>query len=240
MVSVPSKFQRMTDAGDVIDAASTVLRRFGVELLIVSRPPHPDRRIEDAVLAKHISNDLAPTYSEWARVYSDRRYAASDPVLRQMKRTWKPFRWREVDYDAENNPRAREIMDERMKRGFGETLVVPIFDEVGFGGYVSMSGREIDIDDQSTPAIHIAALYAFHRIAGLSGARKAAIAPLSAREREVLGWIARSKSAWEIGEILFIAKRTVDEHSHSICQKLGAVNRTQAVAIAIRDGLIEP
>ena len=62
---------------------------------------------------------------------------------------------------------------------------------------------------------------------------------LTARESEVLRWVANGKSAWEIGEILHIAKRTVDEHVHTAVQKLGAVNRTHAVAIALCDGVIK-
>ena len=61
---------------------------------------------------------------------------------------------------------------------------------------------------------------------------------LTPREREVLTWISLGKSAWEIGEILGIAKRTVDEHAQTATRKLGAANRTQAVAIAVRDCLI--
>ena len=62
---------------------------------------------------------------------------------------------------------------------------------------------------------------------------------LTPREREVLGWVARGKSASEIGEILHITKRTVDEHVQTAVRKLGAMNRANAVAIAIRDGIIE-
>ncbi|MEA2877465.1 MAG: hypothetical protein QOF14_2661 [Hyphomicrobiales bacterium] len=62
--------------------------------------------------------------------------------------------------------------------------------------------------------------------------------PLTEREREVLAWVAQGKSAWEIGKILNIAKRTVDEYAATAYRKLGAVNRAQAVAIAIRDRLI--
>jgi LuxR family quorum sensing-dependent transcriptional regulator len=62
---------------------------------------------------------------------------------------------------------------------------------------------------------------------------------LTAREIEVLAWVARGKSASAIGEMLDITKRTVDAHVSSIVSKIGAVNRTQAVAIAIRDGLIK-
>ena len=63
--------------------------------------------------------------------------------------------------------------------------------------------------------------------------------PLTPREREVLAWVSRGKSAWEIGQILHITKRTVDEHVQKAVRKLGAVNRTHAVAIALRDRLID-
>jgi LuxR family quorum sensing-dependent transcriptional regulator len=61
---------------------------------------------------------------------------------------------------------------------------------------------------------------------------------LTARETEVLRWVANGKSAWEIGEILDITKRTVDAHVQSGVRKLGAVNRTHAVALALRAGVI--
>jgi DNA-binding CsgD family transcriptional regulator len=64
--------------------------------------------------------------------------------------------------------------------------------------------------------------------------------PLSAREIEVLTWAARGKSAWETGEIMSISKRTVDEHAYQAMRKLGASNRIQAVAIAVRNRLIDP
>jgi LuxR family transcriptional regulator, quorum-sensing system regulator BjaR1 len=62
---------------------------------------------------------------------------------------------------------------------------------------------------------------------------------LTSREREVLGWAAKGKSAWEIGGILNTSKRTVDEHVAHAAQKVGAVNRVQAIAIAVRDGVIQ-
>jgi DNA-binding CsgD family transcriptional regulator len=61
---------------------------------------------------------------------------------------------------------------------------------------------------------------------------------LTPREREVLWWAAEGKSAQEIAEILSIAKRTVNEHTQNAARKLGAANRTQAVATALRGRLI--
>jgi len=62
---------------------------------------------------------------------------------------------------------------------------------------------------------------------------------LTPRELEVLAWVAQGKSAWEVGKVLHIKKRTVDEHVQTIIRKLGAVNRTQAVAIALHSRIID-
>jgi len=61
---------------------------------------------------------------------------------------------------------------------------------------------------------------------------------LTPREREVLTWVAQGKTTWEISEILGIASRTVDEHVASAGRKLGAANRTHAVAIALRERIV--
>jgi LuxR family quorum sensing-dependent transcriptional regulator len=63
---------------------------------------------------------------------------------------------------------------------------------------------------------------------------------LTPRERETLSWALLGKTAHEIGAILHIGQRTVEEHLATAARKLGAVNRTHAVAIAIRNRLIVP
>jgi DNA-binding NarL/FixJ family response regulator len=73
----------------------------------------------------------------------------------------------------------------------------------------------------------------------ISHGRRERMLALTKREIEVLGWVARGKSAREIGKILKITKRTVDEHVSVAVQKLSAQNRTQAVVIAFRDGIID-
>ena len=61
---------------------------------------------------------------------------------------------------------------------------------------------------------------------------------LTPRELEVLTWVAKGKTAWETAKILRITKRTVDGHMQTVVQKLGAANRTHAVAIALQSHLI--
>ncbi|RIK08698.1 MAG: DNA-binding response regulator [Acidobacteria bacterium] len=61
---------------------------------------------------------------------------------------------------------------------------------------------------------------------------------LSERELEVLTVLCEGKSNREIGATLHISPLTVKTHLQSIFQKLGAADRAQAVAIALRSGLV--
>jgi LuxR family transcriptional regulator len=61
---------------------------------------------------------------------------------------------------------------------------------------------------------------------------------LTRREIEALSLLAQGMTALKIAEFLGVAKRTVDAHSQSAVLKLGVANATQAVAVAIRDGII--
>jgi DNA-binding NarL/FixJ family response regulator len=62
--------------------------------------------------------------------------------------------------------------------------------------------------------------------------------PLSAREREVLGMMARGLRDKEIARLLFIADRTVKFHAQVIYRKLEVTNRTEAVSVALRRGIV--
>jgi len=61
---------------------------------------------------------------------------------------------------------------------------------------------------------------------------------LTAREREVLHLLAQGLPNKEIAARLVISERTAKFHVSSIMSKLGAANRTEAVALAAQQGLI--
>lgn len=61
---------------------------------------------------------------------------------------------------------------------------------------------------------------------------------LAARELDCLRWAAAGKSSEETAIILSLSAHTVNSYLKSAIQKLGAVNRVQAVAIAVKLGLI--
>ena len=62
---------------------------------------------------------------------------------------------------------------------------------------------------------------------------------LTRREKECLEWSAHGKTAWEVGRILGISVRTVNNHLSNSFKRLGVTNRSEAIAKSIREGLID-
>jgi ATP/maltotriose-dependent transcriptional regulator MalT len=73
-----------------------------------------------------------------------------------------------------------------------------------------------------------------------AGHDRAAAHTLSAREIEVLRLVAAGRSNGEIGEELFITRKTAGVHVTHILDKLGVTNRVEAAMAAARLGLLEP
>ncbi len=61
---------------------------------------------------------------------------------------------------------------------------------------------------------------------------------LTAREREVLLYTARGMTATRVASSLGITERTVGAHLASVYSKLGAKNKTEAILIALKRGIL--
>ena len=62
---------------------------------------------------------------------------------------------------------------------------------------------------------------------------------LSRRQLECLALVARGETSANISKALGISRRTIDHYLANACSRLGVRNRTQAVAKAIVEDLIE-
>jgi len=60
------------------------------------------------------------------------------------------------------------------------------------------------------------------------------------REIDVLSWAAKGKTANETAVILGLGRETVTSHMTSACRRLGAANKTHAVALAVQRRLVRP
>jgi DNA-binding NarL/FixJ family response regulator len=63
---------------------------------------------------------------------------------------------------------------------------------------------------------------------------------LTPREEEIVKLVAEAHTNEEIGEMLFISKKTVERHRANILEKLGMRDRVELTRYAIRRGLVEP
>ena len=73
----------------------------------------------------------------------------------------------------------------------------------------------------------------------LTEARKDTEAIISSREEEVLQLVADGYGTTEIADKLFISQKTVKNHLASIYEKLNARDRTQAVLLAVKMGIVK-
>jgi LuxR family transcriptional regulator, quorum-sensing system regulator BjaR1 len=214
----------------VMRALHRVVSRFGFEWLVFTGlAPKPGETFDDLVLAEHAPDGLHA-------LYNARDYIRVDPNVHRAVRSSRPFDWTWQDYGDEHGPRSVEVMRVLADFTLAQGFIVPVH---GVGGYAAMAGTNIDPVAETRPGLHLMSLYAFDRLRQLLAGRPEGKPPLTRREREVLAWSAQGKSAWEIGEILSVGKRTVDEHAQTAMRKLGAANRTQAVAIALRHRLFD-
>ncbi len=112
---------------------------------------------------------------------------------------------------------------------------------------VGQSGEARELVDRARESARgLGAEPLLEELRGLGGRPQAARAPhpsrrgeeLTAREREILELVAQGRTNGEIGRRLFISAKTVSVHVSNILAKLGASGRTEAAALALRQGLL--
>jgi len=86
--------------------------------------------------------------------------------------------------------------------------------------------------------VHSGGTHVSARAAARLAERALAGGGISPREVEVLTLIAAGKSNKEIAGLLFVSEGTVKTHVLNIHQKLGVTDRTEAVVVAIRRGIL--
>ena len=109
---------------------------------------------------------------------------------------------------------------------------------------ISFAGKKVDNDRRTTTILkyivpHLAESFMSIFNPNLVKLRERTRFHVTPRELEILKWLERGKSTWDISVILSRSERVVKWHVNNLMQKLSAQNRTQAVAIGMRLGLLE-
>lgn len=173
-------------------------------------------------------------HEEFARQYVKRHYFRYSPVVRHMRNTRVPFRRSEVKYDPVSDPMAHRIMQESQEAGLAEAWVVPIHADTGLIGFVAADNERKAVAHDKMRQFHVMCLWAHSRARHLPRGDEAHRVRLTPREREVVSWLARGKTADEIARLLGLSPRTVEYHIANAGQKLNTKNRTHTVVEALK------
>ncbi|WP_245326616.1 helix-turn-helix transcriptional regulator [Bradyrhizobium sacchari] len=180
--------------------------------------------------------------SDWCQRYAEQAYRAIDPVVRRTATLLRPFLWDELTRRYQLQPRELRVLDEAREAGLKHGMSVPLFGSQGRLAFVSFASPFDDADPQARMAHLTTLASAFHNaVAQITPPPDEACEtdiPLTGRETECLYWVAEGKSAWVIGRLVNVSDNTVNFHMKNVIRKLGAANRINAVAIAIRRRLI--
>jgi len=228
---------------DLVPAVEAVVKKLGFDGFMYATAsyhlrPNNDERI-------YVFTTLP---MEWVIRYDQQAYVECDPRVLYSFESALPLVW---DHASELGKSARTdaFLLEAAAHGVGSGVAFPVYAGVPARTLVALNFAAPLIDEARRA--HIAAnlgdivLFGqyFHELF-VKGIIEKGIAPqfegapLSERERQCLQLAANGMTGAEIGFKLGIAERTVTFHFGNIVSKLGVLNRHEAIAKSIAQGLI--
>lgn len=198
-----------------------------------------------------VDNHEFPDYSycrlsfseEFLFHYIKNRYYDNSPVFQSTYRTWDLQCWKTA-WSEGNYGNGMDSMRLAQSYGYmdGWSLALHHKNCQTFS-FFAYAGKKVDHDIRTrlilryvTP--HFAETQKALSHVDLAKHREANKFVLTKRETEILKWFEGGKTTWEISVILGVSQSVIKWHSNNILRKLSAINRTHAVAIALRKGIL--
>lgn len=189
--------------------------------------------------------EIVTSYPEaWRTHYLGEHCERTDPVLRMGRNSFLPVDWSRIE---DLSPGERRFLEASYDFGLGQHgITVAVRGPQRETAFVSVNAGTPPSSWWPDMHLGMADLTYFgfllhrHVTRYVGGDRTACVATplLAPREREVLTWAARGKTAWETAQILNISETTVVSYLRSATAKLGAATKPQAVARAISENLV--
>lgn len=174
---------------------------------------------------------------DWLETYRNNNFHLLDPIARENFRSFGLQYWDDTYNKCEVKAKfISTARDFRLVDGYARGVVNASRTEgciFSISGAIKKDSRHEALLNLLTPHLH----HAFS--AALSNKKRPTPGTLTSREKEVLNWVKKGKSSWDISAILNISERTVKFHVDNIMKKLDVVSRVHAVAVALSAGLID-
>lgn len=175
----------------------------------------------------------------WLKAYREQSLYRIDPIAKSLFSANEPLVWSRVRERFASKPAQtfyKRAADFGLREGFSFGARFSRSPSASFftcvGKNLTSHRRHVLITQYLIPHLH-AALSKVH----LGLLKECPI--LTPREIEVLNWAKFGKTNWEISLQLNVSERAAKFHIENAIRKLHANNRSQAIAVALSQGLIE-
>ncbi|MCR6499240.1 LuxR family transcriptional regulator [Shinella sp. CPCC 101442] len=222
----------MGSQDDITETLDGLAKRYGLRgYLLINVPSETSTDFSSSVLLTSWPDEMLKTYDHAGLIFGS-------PVIERLRQSTNPFA-----YDADGTNRRRldgkaAIATSLFERhGMTRGAYFPAHNSAGLRGALAFGGTREALDPREMAELNAVANHIFTEMVEI----KAGVgqhAPLSRREIECLSWASAGKTSVEMSEILGLSEYTVNHYLNRATRKLDAVNRVQAVAKAIRAGLL--
>lgn len=172
--------------------------------------------------------------------YDQRKLLADSPVIHHLRVSTVPFQSDIENPGGHLRSQPSEGPIELFSRfGMQRGAFFPVHDAAGSRGVVCFSGDRVPFSQGEMLELTYLAAHVYNRLAEIRDMDHRATEMLTEREIDCLNWTAAGKTSVEIAEILGLSEHTINHYLNRATKKLDTVNRTQAVAKALRIGLIK-
>ncbi|MBB5571621.1 autoinducer binding domain-containing protein [Rhizobium sp. BR 318] len=200
--------------------------------MVLNLPPVTSFELQSNSVINNWPAELLATYDQEGLM-------TSSPVLRRLRGSTLPFVHETTANTNRDDARAQLIAALFERFRMTRCLYLPTHDASGLRGAISLAGdRELFTAEEIKDLCYVA-IYVFDRLAEIRNMDIRVTDALTDREIDCLNWTAAGKTSAEIAEILTLSEHTVNHYLNRATKKLDTVNRTQAVAKALRVGLIK-
>jgi DNA-binding CsgD family transcriptional regulator len=184
---------------------------------------------------------------EWVKLYGARGYIEVDPRVTKTYNRNLPYLWDAAEFQAD--PLCRDFLKDAARFGVCSGVAISFRDPdhgrvlVAINSAISPTNEERRqfVNKQLGELVLLA--MSFHdffmaHLVDYEPSLMVRVAPLSVREAQCLEMAANGMTSVDIGIKLGIKPRTANFHFGNIFEKLGVLNRKEAIAMGIARGLI--
>lgn len=179
---------------------------------------------------------------ELLSAYDQEDLLLNSPLVRRLRNSTLPFFHDLSDEeniwgDGDDRAKSLAAIFERLR--LQRSVHFPTHDVSGLRGCVSIYGDREEFTQREMSDLSYLSIHIFDRLERIRHMDTRLEQTLTEREIDCLSWTAAGKTSVDIADIIGLSEHTVNHYLNRATKKLDTVNRTQAVAKALRIGIIK-